>query len=94
MLRKSALNPRMTTTAKHRMTSTKILMDEFLRDIVEQSYEEARLRRIGGFPDRNLILAEIIADVESTCFFGSLIYVDKIFSRRAKGRQVIDAAIG
>jgi hypothetical protein len=72
----------------------KILMDEILKDLVEEAYEDARLRRIGGFPDRYLILAEILADAKSTCFFGSLIYVDKIFSRRAKGRQVIDAAIG
>jgi len=72
----------------------KIRMDKILQEIVEQAYGDARLGRNGGFPDRNLILAEIFADVESTCFFGSLIYVDKIFSRRAKGRQVIDAAIG
>ena len=43
----------------------KILMDKILREIVEQANEEAHLRRIGGFQDRNLILAEILADLES-----------------------------
>lgn len=72
----------------------RIRMDKIIRELVEEAWDWAHLGRNGSFPDRNLILAEILADVESTCFFGSLIYVDKIFSRRAKGRQVIDAAIG
>jgi hypothetical protein len=44
----------------------KIQMDEILRDIVEEAYEEAHLRRIGGFPDRNLVFAELLADLESS----------------------------
>jgi hypothetical protein len=47
------------------MTSPTILMDKILQEIVAQVYEDARLKRIGGFPDRNLILAEILAELES-----------------------------
>ena len=43
----------------------KILMDKILWEIVEQTYEEARLRRIGGFPDRDVVFAEALADLES-----------------------------
>jgi hypothetical protein len=43
----------------------KILMDRTLKEIVEQAYEEARLRRIGEFPGRDLVFAETLADLES-----------------------------
>jgi hypothetical protein len=43
----------------------KFRMDKILRDIVEEAYEDARLRRIGGFPDRDLVFIEILADLES-----------------------------
>jgi hypothetical protein len=43
----------------------KILMDKILREIVEQAYEEAHLGRIGGFPDRDVVFAEALADLES-----------------------------
>jgi hypothetical protein len=42
-----------------------IRMDKILREIVEQAYEEARLRRIGGFPDRDVVFGEVLADLES-----------------------------
>jgi hypothetical protein len=42
-----------------------ILMDKILRDIVEEAYEDARLRRIGGFPDHDRVFAEVLADLES-----------------------------
>jgi hypothetical protein len=42
-----------------------IQMDKILRDIVEEAYEEARLGRIGGFPDRDVVFAEALADLES-----------------------------
>jgi hypothetical protein len=40
-------------------------MDKILRDIVEEAYEDARLRRIGDFPDRDLVFSDILADLES-----------------------------
>jgi hypothetical protein len=43
----------------------KIKMDRILQEIVEQAYEEARLGRIGGFPDRDLVFIEILANLES-----------------------------
>ena len=43
----------------------KIRMDKILREIVEQAYEEAHLGRIGGFPDRDVVFAEALADLES-----------------------------
>jgi hypothetical protein len=43
----------------------KIRMDKILEEIAEQTYEEARLRRIGGFPDRDVVFAEALADLES-----------------------------
>ena len=43
----------------------KIRMDKILQEIVEQAYEEARLGRIGGFPDRDVVFAEALADLES-----------------------------
>jgi hypothetical protein len=49
----------------HQTTSMKFLMDKILREIVEQVYEEARLGRIGGFPDRDVVFAEVLADLES-----------------------------
>jgi hypothetical protein len=42
-----------------------IHMDKILQEIVEQAYEEARLRRIGDFPGRDLVFAEVLADLES-----------------------------
>jgi hypothetical protein len=42
-----------------------ILMDKILQDLVEEAYEEARLRRLGGFPDRDVVFAEALADLES-----------------------------
>jgi hypothetical protein len=47
------------------VTSMKILMDRTLKEIVEQAYEEARLGRNGDFPDRDLVFAEVMADLES-----------------------------
>jgi hypothetical protein len=47
------------------MTSMTILMDKILRDIVERAYEEAHLRRIGGFPDRDVVFAEVLSELES-----------------------------
>jgi hypothetical protein len=44
----------------------KFLMDKILQEIVEQAYEEARLGRIGGFPDRDLVFSDILADLESS----------------------------
>jgi hypothetical protein len=43
----------------------KIRMDKTLKEIVEQAYEEARLRRIGDFPNRDVVFAETLADLES-----------------------------
>jgi hypothetical protein len=43
----------------------KIWMDKILEEIVEQAYEEARLGRNGGFPDRNRVFSETLADLES-----------------------------
>ena len=43
-----------------------IRMDKILREIVEQAYEEARPRRIGDFPDRELVFSDILADLESS----------------------------
>jgi hypothetical protein len=43
----------------------KFRMDKILEEIVEQAYEEARLGRIGGFPDRDLVFSDILADLES-----------------------------
>jgi hypothetical protein len=43
-----------------------IRMDKILREIVEQAYDEARLRRSGGFRDRDLVFIEILADLESS----------------------------
>jgi len=40
-------------------------MDKILREIVEQAYEEARLGRIGSFPDRDRVFAEVLAELES-----------------------------
>ena len=40
-------------------------MDKILEEIVEQAYEEAHLGRNSGFPDRNLVFSEILADLES-----------------------------
>jgi hypothetical protein len=43
----------------------KFLMDKILWEIVEQACEEAHLGRIGGFPDRDVVFAEALADLES-----------------------------
>jgi hypothetical protein len=43
----------------------KIRMDTFVRELVEESWEWARLGRIGGFPDRDVVFAEALADLES-----------------------------
>jgi hypothetical protein len=51
-----------------------IRMDKILQEIVEQAYEEAHLRRIGGFPDRNLVFSDILADLES--FGDAMRYLD------------------
>jgi hypothetical protein len=40
-------------------------MDKILRDLVVEAYEDGRLRRIGGFPDRERVFAEALADLES-----------------------------
>jgi hypothetical protein len=42
-----------------------IRIDKILLEIVEQAYEEAHLGRIGGFPDRDLVFSDILADLES-----------------------------
>ena len=42
-----------------------ILMDEILQDIVDQAYGAACLGRIGDFPDRDLISAEVLAELEA-----------------------------
>ena len=43
-------------------------MDKILREIVEQAYEETRLGRTGEFLDRDLVFAEILADLETDGF--------------------------
>jgi len=43
----------------------KIRMDKILQEIVKEAYEDARLRRIAGFPDRDVVFAEALADLES-----------------------------
>ena len=43
----------------------KFRIDKTLREIVEQAYEEARLGRTGDFLDRNLLLAEVLANLEA-----------------------------
>ena len=43
----------------------KIQMDKILQEIVEQAYEEARLRRIGDFPGRDLVFVEVLEALES-----------------------------
>ena len=43
----------------------KFRMDKILLEIVEQAYEEAHLRRIGGFPDRDRVFSETLVELES-----------------------------
>lgn len=43
----------------------KFRMDKIVRELVEEAWEWARLGRIGGFPDRNLVFSDILADLES-----------------------------
>jgi hypothetical protein len=43
----------------------KFLMDKIIRELVEEAWEWARLGRIGGFPDRNLVFSDILAELES-----------------------------
>jgi hypothetical protein len=43
----------------------KIRMDKTLKEIVEQAYEEARLRRIGDFSGRERVFAEVLETLES-----------------------------
>jgi len=40
-------------------------MDKILKEIVDQAYEEARLGRIGDFPDRDLVFSDILGNLES-----------------------------
>lgn len=49
----------------HRSSSMKTLMDKTLREYIEDAYEWPRLRRIGDFPDREAVFAEILANLES-----------------------------
>jgi hypothetical protein len=56
----------------------KMLMDQILRECVEQEYERARLGRIGDFRGRDSIFAEILAKFEMNG--AAMRYVD------AKGR--------
>jgi hypothetical protein len=65
MPKKSAFESLHDHHCKHQTTSMKIKMDRILQEIVEQAYEEARLGRIGGFPDRDLVFIEILANLES-----------------------------
>jgi hypothetical protein len=51
---------------KYRTPNMTILMDKILQDLVEEAYEDARLRRIGGFPDRDVVFAEALGDLESS----------------------------
>jgi len=44
---------------------SKIQMDKIIRELVEEAWEWARLRRIGRFPDRDVVFAEALADLES-----------------------------
>jgi hypothetical protein len=44
----------------------KFRMDKIVRELVEEAYEEARLRRIGGFPDRDLVFSDILANLEAS----------------------------
>ena len=41
-------------------------MDKIIRELVEEAWEWARLRRIGGFTDRDRVFAEVLADLESS----------------------------
>jgi hypothetical protein len=66
MPKKSAFESLHDQHRQRRPTSMKIRMDKILREIVEQAYEEARLRRIGGFPDRDVVFGEVLADLESS----------------------------
>jgi hypothetical protein len=43
----------------------KFLMDKIIRELVEEAWEWAHLGRIGGFPDRDVVFAEALADLES-----------------------------
>ena len=43
----------------------KFRMDKIVRELVEESWEWARLGRIGGFPDRDVVFAETLVELES-----------------------------
>jgi hypothetical protein len=43
----------------------KIRMDKILQEIVEQAYEESHLRRSSCFLYRDVVFAEVLADLES-----------------------------
>ena len=38
--------------------------NKILQEIVDEGYEEAHLGRTGDFPDRDLVFAEVLADLE------------------------------
>ena len=42
----------------------KFRMDKIIRELVEEGWEWACLGRIGGFPDRDVVFAEVLADLE------------------------------
>ncbi len=44
---------------------SKIHMDSIIRELVEEAWEWARIGRIGGFPDRDRVFADVLGDLES-----------------------------
>jgi hypothetical protein len=43
---------------------SEMFTDKALQECVEQAYEEARLGRIGDLPERDRVLARVLADLE------------------------------
>jgi hypothetical protein len=50
---------------KHRTTNMKFRVDKIIRELVEESWEWARLGRSRDFVDRKRVFSEILADLES-----------------------------
>ena len=40
-------------------------MDRIIRELVEETWEWARLGRVGDFPDRDVVFAEALAELEN-----------------------------
>ena len=63
----------------------KFRMDKIVRELVEESWEWARLGRIGGFPDRDVVFAETLVELESQG--DAMRFVDSRVALHGKRRQ-------